>query len=297
MSETSVILYAHMNWTLSAFADEAGASSDQQINALLTAGLRLIDIRSVDGHNITELPLDQAKTIKSKLDDHGIQTQMFGSPIGKIDVTDDVQSDLDKLKHLGELAPVFGCNAVRMFSYYNKTELSHDTWREQTLERLSRLRDEAERQHLVLYHENERHIFGDLTADVLTLAPLRGANFKLIFDFDNYQQSGEDVWQSWLQLRDLTDAIHLKDSTPDNRHVPVGQGNGQVEKILRDAVKTGWSGPLTIEPHLTHSGAVVSTGPSGTRNQAYAAMQPADSFEIAAQTAKDLLKEVGAQWS
>ena len=115
---------------------------------------------------------------------------------------------------------------------------------------------------LILYHENERHIFGDLTDDVETLATLRNANFKLIFDFDNYQQSGEDVWATWLRLADQTDAIHLKDSTQDNMHVPVGQGNGQVEKILADAVKRGWSGPLTLEPHLTHSKSVVATGPS-----------------------------------
>lgn len=286
-----------MNWTLSAFSDEAGSSADQQINALLRAGLRFIDIRSIDGHGITDLPVEQAKVIKSKLDDHGIQTQMFGSPIGKIEVDDEIFLDLDKLNHLGEMAPIFGCSAVRIFSYYNKSELSHDQWQKHALERLETLRDRAEKMGLVLYHENERHIFGDLTDDVEALADLRNANFKLIFDFDNYQQSGEDVWATWLRLADRTDAIHLKDSTESNMHVPVGQGNGQVEKILTDAIARGWSGPLTLEPHLTHSKSVVSTGPSGQQNQAYSAMDPADSFELAAQAAKDLLAKVGANWS
>lgn len=286
-----------MNWTLSAFSDEAGSSADQQINALLRAGLRFIDIRNIDGHGITNLPMEQAKIIKSKLDDHGIQTQMFGSPIGKIEIDDEILLDMDKLNHLGEMAPIFGCSAVRMFSYYNKSELSHDEWRKHTLQRLEVLRDRAEKMGLVLYHENERHIFGDLTDDVETLADLRNASFKLIFDFDNYQQSGEDVWATWLRLADRTDAIHLKDSTEGNMHVPVGQGNGQIEKILSDAVARGWSGPLTLEPHLTHSKSVVSTGPSGQQNQAYSAMEPAESFEIAAQAAKDLLAKVGANWS
>ena len=286
-----------MNWTLSAFADEAGTSADQQINALLRAGLRFIDIRNIDGYNITELPIEQAKIVKSKLDDKGIQTQMLGSPIGKIQVDDELLLDIDKLNHLGEMAPIFGCGAVRMFSYYNKSELDHDEWQKLTLERLATLRDRAEKMGLILYHENERHIFGDLTADVETLADLRNESFKLIFDFDNYQQSGEDVWATWQRLRDRTDAIHLKDSTQDNMHVPVGQGNGQVEKILADAVKTGWSGPLTLEPHLTHSKSVVSTGPSGQQNQAYSAMEPNESFHIAAETAKELLEKVGANWS
>ena len=286
-----------MNWTLSAFSDEAGTSADQQINALLRAGLRFIDIRNIDGYNIAELPIEAAKTVKIKLDDNGIGTQMFGSPIGKIDVGDELLLDIDKLNHLGEMAPIFGCGAVRMFSYYNRSQRSHDEWQKLVLERLQTLRDRAEKMGLVLYHENERHIFGDLTDDVETLADLRGANFKLIFDFDNYQQSGEDVWATWLRLAERTDAIHLKDSTPDNRHVPVGQGNGQVEKILADALARGWSGPLTIEPHLTHSQSVVSTGPSGQQNQAFAQMEPRESFHIAAQAAKDLLEKIGARWS
>ena len=286
-----------MNWTLSAFSDEAGASADQQINALLRAGLRFIDIRNIDGHSITELPIEQAKIVKAKLDDHGITTQMLGSPIGKIQVDDELLLDIDKLNHLGEMAPIFGCGAVRIFSYYNQSELSHGEWQARTLERLETLRDRAEKMGLILYHENERHIFGDLGADVETMAALRNANFKLIFDFDNYQQSGEDVWATWLLLADRTDAIHLKDSTQDNRHVPVGQGNGQVEKILADAVARNWSGPLTLEPHLTHSQSVVSTGPSGQQNQAYSQMEPNESFNIAADAAKDLLAKVGANWS
>ena len=286
-----------MNWTLSAFSDEAGSSADQQINALLRAGLRFIDIRNIDGYNIAELPIEAAKIVKGKLDDHGIQTQMLGSPIGKIQVDDELLLDVDKLNHLGEMAPIFGCGAVRMFSYYNKSELDHDEWRKRTLERLEVLRDRAEKMGLVLYHENERHIFGDLTDDVETLAGLRNESFKLIFDFDNYQQSGEDVWATWERLRERTDAIHLKDSTPENRHVPVGQGNGQVERILADAVKIGWSGPLTLEPHLTHSQSVVSTGPSGQPNQAFADMEANESFHIAADAAKELLEKVGANWS
>lgn len=286
-----------MNWTLSAFSDEAGASSDQQINALLRAGLHYIDIRSIDGYGITALPVEQAKIVKAKLDDNGIQTQMFGSPIGKIDIQDDVQSELDKLKHLSDMAPIFGCNAVRMFSYYNKNGLEHGEWEKRAMERLAQLRDEAEKLQLVLFHENERHIFGDLGADVVTIAQLRGANFKLIFDFDNYQQSGEDVWATWQKLAEQTDAIHLKDSTSDNMHVPVGQGNGQVEKILADAIQRGWSGPLTLEPHLTHSKSVAATGPSGQQNQAYSAMEPGESFQVAAEAAIALLQKVGASWS
>lgn len=283
-------------WTLSAFADEAGTSTEAQITALKRAGLHYIDIRGIDGHNITALPLEAAREIKIKLDEAGIETQMFGSPIGKIDISEELETDRAKLRHLAELAPILGCNAVRIFSYFNKNGASHADWKAESLRRLKTLRDDAEQLNLVLYHENERHIFGDLGDDVLAISELRNANFKLIFDFDNYNQSGENVRATWDKLAELTDSIHLKDSTKDNKHVPVGQGNGQVREILLDAVARGWNGPIAVEPHLSHSGAVAATGPSGQANESYASMKSEDSFHIAVEEAKKLLNEVGANW-
>ena len=42
----------------SAFADEAGSSCEEQIAALQRAGLDMIDVRSLDGFNVSALPLD-----------------------------------------------------------------------------------------------------------------------------------------------------------------------------------------------------------------------------------------------
>lgn len=283
-----------MSWKISAFADEAGDTIDEQIKALKRANFKYIDPRNVNGHNITELPVDLAKTVKAKLDDAGIAVNMYGSPIGKIDVSADFQVDVKKLNHLGELSDILGCKAVRIFSYYNKDNIDKNKWRDQSINWLTQLTTQAKKLGLVLYHENERHIWGDTLEGVKTLVPLRNDNFKLIFDFDNYNQSGDDVWQNWLALRDVTDAIHLKDSDKNNQHTPVGQGNGQVEKILADAVARGWSGPLVLEPHLKHSGAVAATGPSGQANQSYKDMSAADCFHVAATTAVELMTKVKA---
>jgi L-ribulose-5-phosphate 3-epimerase UlaE len=98
-------------------------------------------------------------------------------------------------------------------------------------------------------------------------------------------------------LGDATDAIHLKDSKeqPDGEwyHVPVGSGDGQVLRILEDLAKRDWAGMLSIEPHLTHSRAVLATGPGGQQNQQFASMSPADTFQVAAEAGIDLLKRVG----
>ncbi len=285
-----------MTWKLSAFTDEAGDSCEAQIEAAQSNGLKRLDLRAMDGFNCTAMPIEHAKGVAEKLKDANLEVGMFGSPLGKIDIADSMSTDLGKLEHLAELAPILGCQNVRIFSYYNKENRPHDFWQMESISRLSLLQKRAKELGLVLYHENERHIYGDLCADVLEIANLRdGKSFKLIFDFDNYNQSGEDVWDNWTKLHDKTDAIHLKDSTKTNEHVPAGQGNGRVREILIDALAKDWSGPVIVEPHLSHSGAVAATGPSGAANQAFSQMAPHESFKVALDAAHELLKNVGAQ--
>jgi len=286
-----------MAWILSGFADEAAGDIDGQIQACKRGDLRQLDLRNVNGHNITQLPLDLAREVAGKLQSAEIRVGMVGSPLGKIDIVDDFQTDLAKLEHLGRLKNILNCNAVRIFSYYNRTKQPIDAWRTESLRRLQQLKDLSRKLGLILYHENEREIYGDAVEHVEAIAAaLRdAAGFRMIFDFDNYNQGGQDVWAAWLRLRGMTDAFHLKDSDARKQHVPVGQGVGRVRDILADAKKRNWTGVLRLEPHLTHSAAVMATGPGGTANQALKDLPPAESFQAAVVAAKDLLQGLGAR--
>ncbi len=288
---------------LSALSDEAGDSCQEQIRAIERVGLKFLDLRAMDGFNVSVLPEERARCIRSQLDAAGLQVAMFGSPIGKIDLADDMQGDLDKLRHLGKLADILGCRRVRIFSYYNrKAKLPQKEFRRQALDRLGQLKQLAAKLRLTLYIENEMGIFGEKCGEMELLARTfrDGADgvVRLIFDFDNYNVARENVWENWLKLREVTDAFHLKDSVwADDQtlyHVPVGQGQGAVKKILADAVRRGWTGPLTVEPHLQHSAAVLATGTSGAANATYAKMPAAESFHIACQAARELLQSVDA---
>lgn len=286
-----------MPWILSAFADEGGDPIQTQVENLLKAGYTHVDLRSVDGHNISELPLNVAEAAARTLIAAGIKVCMFGSPIGKIDITDDFAIDQKKLAHLGRMKDIFGCEQVRIFSYYNKSNKPRDQWQAESLRRLGALKEQAVSLGLKLFHENERHIFGDPCERVRVIADaLRdGDVFSMIFDFDNYNQGGEDVWANWKTLAMDTDAFHLKDSDAQHHHVPVGEGAGRVREILADALANGWEGPVILEPHLSHSSAVMKTGPSGQANQRLKDMSPAQTFQIGAAAARKLLAEIDAQ--
>lgn len=285
-----------MSWILSAFSDEAGATTAEQIAACVRGGLKYIDPRVVDGHNISELPLELAEQIARQYEAAGIQVNMYGSPIGKIDIADDFKIDLDKLDHLGRLRDVFGATAVRIFSYYNRERVDIATWRRESMDRLKRLHDRAGKLGLVLYHENESGIFGNRLDNVAAVAELRdGKTFKLIYDFANYYRTGAAPLDCWARFKDKTDCFHIKDQKGDGQHVPIGQGDTEAEAILRDAAESGWSGPCVLEPHLTHSAAVISTGVHGTGDKSLANLKPSESFQIAVNAAKDLFKAVGAK--
>jgi sugar phosphate isomerase/epimerase len=283
-----------MTWTLSAFADEAADSADDQIAALTQANIQHVDLRMVDGINIVELPFKHAEEVKQKLDAAGIAVGMYGSPIGKTDISDPVEIELERIDHLGEMHKVFHATNVRMFSFYNKPGLPRDVWKAQAFDKLKRMIDRANYHGLVLYHENETEVFGDHPDQIEELAELRGESFKLIYDFANYLRTGEEPWANWQRLKPITDALHFKDQKRNGDHVPIGQGDTKANQALADAVKTGWSGPCTLEPHLYMSDAVLSTNVHGRGDTSLEGKSREELFQIAAAAAHELMRSAGA---
>ena len=84
---------------LSAFADEYAPELDLQIEGLKKNGIGFMEIRGVDGTNVSDLSLEQAHEVRRKLDAAGIGVSAIGSPIGKIGLDDDFEAHLEKLRH------------------------------------------------------------------------------------------------------------------------------------------------------------------------------------------------------
>ena len=79
-----------INIKLCAFSDEADSSLDGQIAALKRNNIPYMEMRTVDGKNVTTLTIEEAKAIKEKLDANGIKVWSIGSPIGKVDINTDL---------------------------------------------------------------------------------------------------------------------------------------------------------------------------------------------------------------
>ncbi|MGJ3242226.1 MAG: sugar phosphate isomerase/epimerase family protein [Opitutales bacterium] len=276
---------------LSAFADEAGSDLNDQINALAEAGVRWIDLRSVGGSSIEKLPVASAEWAATELERAGIGVNMFGSPIGKIDVADSFSIDRERLDHLLHMAEAFSCRSVRFFSYRNQAhQLPPARFEADVFRRVEKLLAVAESEDLLLFHENEGGLYGEGTEQLLRLAETFGPHpsFRMIFDFANLTSQGEAAWPAWERLRDHTHAFHLKERDGDRHHVPVGHGCGEVVRILTDARARGFDGSLTLEPHLRFSS--LAWGPDNRPLDQWSA---ADAFQLAAEAGRDVCEQSG----
>ena len=231
-----------------AFADEAGADIDSQIAAMKRNGLSGLEIRNVDGTNVSDITIEKAKEVKKKLDANGLITWSVGSPIGKIGINDDMSAHLDKLKHTLDIADTLGAKNIRLFSFYIPEGVAHEDCRQEVIDRMGAMLDVASKTGINLCHENEKGIYGDTAERCLELHKAF-PELKGIFDCANFVQCGVDTLNAWEKLKSYIYYLHIKDSFYDGTVVPAGAGAGNVEKILRMYIEQGGR-CVTMEPHL-----------------------------------------------
>ena len=272
--------------TISAFADEIGPDLDVQMDTCQAAGVRCIDVRGIDGVNVSKMTAAQAREYRRRMDGRGFAVPCVGSPIGKIRLSDDFASHLELLRHVIELAEIFGTRNIRVFSFYaaegGGNILDH---RGEVLDRMAAMVQVARAAGVVLYHENEKGIYGAKPAAVLDLfEQFGGEHFKGVFDPSNYVEEGvrpyDDGWRAGLA--EVTEWFHVKDSQGGRRCVPAGEGDGQFREIFADLKTRNWSGVMTLEPHLSASGE-------------FAGFTGAGLFGKAAEALKGLVSDAGLE--
>ena len=238
---------------LSAFADESSPVLDEQIKALQEEGVSLIELRGVDGKNVSALTIDEAKAVKAKLDAAGIRLSALGSPYGKASLGVAFDEHLALFKHGLELCKVLDTNRIRMFSFHPAEGVSPEDSREEVLRRLQIMIDLAKEAGVQLVHENEKGIYGDITERNADLLNVFGADLGFAFDPANFIQCGVNTLEAYELLHERITYMHIKDAfAVDGAVVCAGHGDGNVPEILRrlNAERDG-EVILTVEPHLT----------------------------------------------
>jgi sugar phosphate isomerase/epimerase len=247
-----VLLSTMPDCPLSCFADEIADSTDSQIALLKDLGISWVEFRSGDGKGIADYTVAEAEVIWEKLQRNGISVSALGSPIGKINITDDFEPHFETFKHVVKLAKAMHTRYIRMFSFYMPKDEDPGIYRDAVIERLKKLTAYAAEQDVVLLHENEKGIYGDNAPRCLELfKAIDSPHFRATFDFANFVQCGQDPTEAYQMLKPYITYVHIKDAlAKDGTVVPGGQGDGHLAEIFADLKAEGYKGFFSLEPHL-----------------------------------------------
>jgi sugar phosphate isomerase/epimerase len=241
-------------WTLSGFADEISADLEEQCSVLVDLGIDYVEFRSAWDINVLDLDDRQLELVADTLARYDIATSSIGSPIGKIGVTDDFDEHLARFDRALHVAHVLEAPFIRLFSFFIPSGEPPEKHRDEVLRRMSALAKRADGHDVVLVHENEKHIYGDVPARCLDIVESVGSEqLKLAWDPANFVQCDvRPFTEGYEMLRPYTDYIQIKDALlADGAVVPAGEGDGEVAATVTALRDDGFDGFFSMEPHLS----------------------------------------------
>ncbi|MCR4991376.1 MAG: sugar phosphate isomerase/epimerase [Lachnospiraceae bacterium] len=240
---------------ISGFADEITSDLTGQLELLKKLDIHFVEMRGVDGENLIFHTDEKVREIRSRLDDAGVKLSAMGTPLGKIGITEPFEKHFEDFKRAVEIAHMMDVRNMRMFSFYVPQNSAGNDPRvkDEVFARLNKFADYAKAEDVVLLHENEKDIYGEMAAQCKELMDeFYGDHFKAIFDFANFVQAGQDTLEAYEMLKDYVVYIHVKDAIAGSgKVVPVGYGDGHVKEIFKRLFASGYDGFLSLEPHLS----------------------------------------------
>ncbi|MDR2266421.1 MAG: sugar phosphate isomerase/epimerase [Christensenellaceae bacterium] len=236
---------------ISGFYDEASLQLDRQITLIKSLGGKYLCPRRINGRGITDFTADEfVRDVWPVLEKNNIKLSSLGSSIGKIPLADDTayEAQKKKLVELIKIAEHTGCKYIRCFSFFCGEVITKKTG-DDVVKKWQGFLSLAEGHDIILLHENEKKIYGDVPERVIELHDrLNHPQMKLCYDASNYIQCGVDARKAFLETKDRTVYYHMKDCL-NGVEVPLGTGSGQILELLEDLISSGYSGFLTLEPH------------------------------------------------
>ncbi|NUP59641.1 MAG: sugar phosphate isomerase/epimerase [Pseudarthrobacter sp.] len=242
-----------VTWQLSGFGDEIDDDPAIQIAVLQALGANHIEVRSAWGTNIVDLSDEQLQALAALLAEKEMKVSAIASPIGKVDVSLPVEHEVERLRRAVNAAKVLDAKYIRIFSFYYGESVQVESIRDDVMERMRALADVAEEGDVILLHENEKDIFGDIPDRVLDIIEtVNSPALKVAWDAANFVQVGVKPFdEGYAKLRPHLEYLQVKDALFSNGHVtPAGEGDGDLLKTVEALKSDGYVGFASLEPHL-----------------------------------------------
>ena len=174
----------------------------------------------------------------SAADRAGVRVSAIGSPIGKIAIDAPIEPELERMRRVAEIAGELGTRLVRVFSFYMPAGEPPERYRSQVIDRMGALAQIAAERGILLAHENEKEIYGDIPercADLI--ASVGSPALRATFDAANFVQCGVGgrSTDAYPLLRPHLVYLQVKDDALrrwcGDSHC--GQGDGEMRETLR----------------------------------------------------------------
>ncbi len=235
----------------SAFSDEAAKDLGGQIAACKANGITHMELRNIDGKNISMYSVEEAKELKKVLDAAGMQVSSIGSFYGKMPITEEFDEHFECFQNTVQVAKVLDAEYIRMFSFYMDEDENPLDYKDEVLRRVTLMAEYAEKRGVLCCHENERGIFGASPENCLILHEALGDTLGCILDPANYILCGHDPVHALDLLEPYITYMHIKDALKAEQIVvPAGKGDGGLPVILSRLAPNKAKYFLSVEPHL-----------------------------------------------
>ncbi|MBB5158792.1 sugar phosphate isomerase/epimerase family protein [Saccharopolyspora phatthalungensis] len=240
---------------LAGIGDEAAVDFEGQVAAIRALDWRAVELRAVDATAMGDLDPDAFRRVADRLRAEQIEVVGLASRIGNwarpISVPFD--EELAELDTLADQCAALDCRYIRIMSYPNDG-LTEADWAGRVLERIAALSRRAEQLGVTLLHENCAGWAGHSADRMLRLLDEVGSPaLKLLFDTGNGVPHGYDASDLLVKILPHVAHVHVKDavSTPEGTAYTLpGDGDARVAECLRLLLAAGYSGVLSLEPHL-----------------------------------------------
>jgi sugar phosphate isomerase/epimerase len=266
------------------FADEAGSLLDTQIKATKELGWSAIEMRNVEvpgfpGGNLHDIPDEAFDAVAASLEEAGVRVNCLGSAIanGGKDIRKPFECRDAALRAVRR-ARRLGAEFIRVMSY--PVGDPNDLLEEERVRRLREIVVIFADSGTTVVHENCNNYGGMGWTYSLRLLD-RVPGLKLVFDMGNCPGDADftkaaphprqNAWEFYRQVRDHIVYVHIKDArwieaTGEKQHVFPGCGEGHVREIIADLLRIGYTGGLSIEPHM-HAGLPAELGLTDAENR------------------------------
>lgn len=251
----------------------------KSLDWIVEQGLKYIEVRVVDGVNISNMTDEQVAAVRSQIEARGLTVTAIASPLYKcaLDPTrpvasgdvfgqaeESVEAHHEKLHRVIAIAKQLGAGSIRIFSFWRENE--PELYFDDIVAHMKKAAAVAEKEGIMLLQENEPSCNGGFAEEVAKIVrAVDSPAMKVLWDPGNEAYGGRPAFpEGYGLVKDVLAHVHIKDAyvLPDgtSRCVPVGSGNVPFIAQLRALAEDGYAGMFTIETHYLPAGGTKAAG-------------------------------------